>query len=167
MSMLRKFSIHIIALIFCSLTPTLLVVAYFIIGAFFTSSLDSVGQQLLSMSMFITFVAAGHAVILGLPTSIIVKCYMGFTYKVAALCGFLVGFLPIAIFTWPLQYGLGSSSTINGVQTLVNGIPTMAGWLSYIQGAVIFGFLGLVSALVYNYLIIVQEHSNKQINKDT
>ena len=140
--MLRKLSIHIIALIFCSLTPTLMLVAYFLIGAFFTASIDSVGQQLLSMSMFITFVAAGHAVIIGLPISIVVKAYMDFTYKVAALCGFLVGFIPIAIFTWPMQYGSGSSSTINGVQTLVNGVPTMAGWLSYLQGTVIFGFLG-------------------------
>ncbi|MFT5806345.1 MAG: hypothetical protein ACI9LG_000606 [Moritella dasanensis] len=98
-----------------------MVVAYFIIGAFFTS-LVSVGQQLLSMSMLITFVAAGHAVILGSPTSIIVKGYMDFTYKVATLCGFLVGFIPIAIFTWPLQYGLGSSSTINGYYESVTGL---------------------------------------------
>jgi len=165
--MLRKLSNHIIALVFCSLTPTIIVVAYFIIGASFTSSLESVGRQLPSMIMFITFVAAAHAVILGLPISIIIKSYMTFTYKVAALCGFIVGFIPIALFSWPLKYGDSSSSaTINGVQTLVNGVPTMAGWLSYLQGAVIFGLLGLVSALVYNYFLCVQEHPNKPLKQD-
>jgi hypothetical protein len=160
--MLRKLSNHIIALIFCSLTPTLLVDLYFLIGAFFTSSTESLGKQLLSISMFITFVAAAHAVIIGLPIYILIKNYMAFTYKVAALSGFFVGFIPIAIFTWPLKYaGSNSSASHNGVQTLVNGVPTMAGWLSYLQGAVIFGLLGLVSALVYNYFLSVQEHPNK------
>jgi hypothetical protein len=86
---------------------------------------------------------------------------------VAALCGFIVGFIPIALFSWPLRYGDSSSSaTINGVQTLVNGVPTMAGWLSYLQGAVIFGFLGLVSSLVYNYFLCVQKHPNKPLKQD-
>jgi len=165
--MLRQLSNHIIALILCSLTPTIIVVAYFIIGASFTSSLESVGRQLPSIFMFITLVAAAHAVIIGLPISIIIKSYMTFTYKVAALCGFLVGFIPIAIFTWPLRYeDSNSSATYNGVQTLVNGVTTMAGWLSYLQGAVMFGFLGLVSALVYNYFLNVQKHPNKPLKQD-
>jgi hypothetical protein len=51
----------------------------------------------------------------------------------------------MGVLTWPLAYwGAGGHASINGVPTVVDGMPTAAGWFYYIQS---LGFLGSFGAL--------------------
>ena len=99
-----------------------------------------------------------HALILGFPIYLFLKKYFSFNYVFAGISGFIVGALPLAIFTWPLRLSATkSSSSLNGVQHMIEGIPTLAGWLSYIQGFMVFGCLGILGAITYNYLLNKQK----------
>ena len=61
--------------------------------------------------------------------------------------GFVVGAAPWAWFGWPLAYPeMRTTSSVGGVQTMVDGVPTLAGWLQYGAVVAFFGFCGLVAA---------------------
>lgn len=48
--------------------------------------------------------------------------------------GLVIGFVPVAIWQHPWkQAGTQSSSWSGGVQTLDNGVLTLAGWIDYFQ----------------------------------
>jgi len=66
------------------------------------------------------------------------------------LVGFVLGAIPMAVFTWPLKYPeLKTSASVDGVQTMINGIPTVAGWLQFIYGVSFFGVCGIAGALAF------------------
>ena len=151
---MRALVVHIFALLLCSVLPAVLYLGYFLVWGLLESLNASLWHQFPEMFMLITFIAAVHSVALGLPIYFLVKSYSPFTYKVSMLCGFVVGSVPIAIFTWPLYYlGSKSSSSVNGVQIMIDGVPTMSGWLYYIEGVCLFGFLGSSGALMFKYVL--------------
>ena len=117
-------------------------------------NITSILKQLPSMFLIVFFVALAHAVLLGFPIYLIVNKYFRFTYLRAVACGFFVGALPLAVYTWPIEYNhMSSSSTINGVQTLINGVPTLSGWLLYLRGILLFSAFGIVGAASFKYAL--------------
>lgn len=99
-------------------------------------------------------ISAAHALILGVPMFFFVKRFIGINFWSTSITGFLVALIPIAIWSWPLSYASSnmSSSHWNGdhmVQTMINGVPTIDGWLSYAKSAALFGLFGLVSGVVF------------------
>lgn len=67
-----------------------------------------------------------------------------------ALSGFAVGALPIAFFMWPLRtWYKGSSSSRNGVDTMIDGVPTPAGWLDFVWVSALFGVFGMIGAAIF------------------
>jgi hypothetical protein len=64
----------------------------------------------------------------------------------AALVGaFLIGAIPLGILTLPF----GGSASVDGIPTIVNGVPTFAGWLSYMRSLAIAGALGASGGFVF------------------
>ncbi|GAB2530675.1 hypothetical protein GCM10008940_35230 [Microbulbifer agarilyticus] len=56
----------------------------------------------------------------------------------------------MAIFTWPLRYQeLKTNASVNGVVTMIDGTPTTAGWIQFIEGVTFLGGCGLVGALAF------------------
>ncbi|TVQ35825.1 MAG: hypothetical protein EA370_08975 [Wenzhouxiangella sp.] len=79
------------------------------------------------------------------------------------LSGFLIGMLPIGIVTFPL---LDRSSTTNawvgGTQTVVDGVPTLAGWIQYGQMLLFFGAIGVAAGFVFWRLVGATPTSNSR-----
>ncbi len=151
---LKKVIVHIFALLLCSVIPAIL----FLLSGLFAGPLESLSAtlwyQFLEMFALITYVAALHAVGLGLPIYWLVTYYSAFTYRASLLCGFIAGSLPIAIYMWPLDiFGPKGSTSIQGVKTVIDGIPTLSGWLFYIKSVCVFGFLGSSGALMFKYVL--------------
>lgn len=164
---MRKFYIHSISLLICSVTPALIFVTCFLLLGLFTGSIFEIIPSIPEMLALVLFIAACHACILGLPLYLAIKSYFKFTYLISAVSGFLIGAIPLAIFSWPLRYAHpGSFSSYNGVKHMIDGVPTMAAWLSYIQGFLAFGLLGLAGALVFKYCLSRLENPNKSSKKD-
>jgi hypothetical protein len=94
-------------------------------------------------------VTLGHAVILGVPAALLFR-YEQWTGLVGTMAaGFLIGAIPVGILDWPMQPGSGFTSSSGGVPTSVDGMPTWAGWLEYLELAGGFGLLGALGALAF------------------
>jgi hypothetical protein len=70
------------------------------------------------------------------------------------LAGFVVAALPVGVWSWPLPFKASSTTasvSIGGrmTQTMVNGMPTLEGWLQYGQLVTLTGLLGAASAFVF------------------
>lgn len=78
-----------------------------------------------------------------------------------AVSGFVIGSIPVAILTWPLQIPprRGSSSGVQGIPTMIDGIPTLAGWIYYAIPPLTFGALGVVGGCVF-WLVVKRLHQH-------
>jgi hypothetical protein len=98
-------------------------------------------------------VASIWVVLLGLPTFLIFKHRGLVRWWSAAVAGFLLGAVPMALVSWPFSPGSGSGySAWDGHQTVeyvVNGVPTHAGWVQYILGSGGMGLMGAASAFMF------------------
>ena len=147
-----------------SIIPAILFTLYGLFLILNSAHFEKNLNELLVMFLLVTYVAGLHFLILGLPIYLIIKKYFCLTYKKYSFFGFTIGATPLAIFTWPLSDADSKSSfSYNGIEHVVDGIPTIAGWLLFVQEVLVFGFLGLVSALVYGYLLAVLKKPNKAL----
>ena len=100
-----------------------------------------------------------HSFVLGLPVFLILRNKVknwgaGISVLVALIAGFAIGAIPWGAFTWPLK---GSSLVMktntwigpDHVQTVRDGIPTLAGWLEYIKGLLMFGAIGVLGGFAF------------------
>ena len=72
------------------------------------------------------------------------------TYDATIASAFLVGAIPVGILTWPLNFpSLKGTASINAVMTIVDGVPTLAGWLAYLEGLGTFGAFGATGGLAF------------------
>lgn len=91
---------------------------------------------------------------LGLPAYLLLRYLKLIRWWSTLSAGFILGAVPMAIFTWPLRYSdMKTSSSVNGVQTMVDGVPTTAGWLQFIEGVLFFRAFGFVAALVFWFIV--------------
>ena len=108
--------------------------------------------ELLELSPIVLMIAGAHLLVLGLPTFWALHRTARATPLNAALAGFFIGGLGIALLAWPANSGGGSfSATWHGEfrEFVVDGKPTLVGWLSYLESVSLFGTHGLVGALVF------------------
>jgi len=89
-------------------------------------------------------------VVLGIPAYALLRWRNAVRWWSTVATGFALGALPAAILFWPLRYSeLKASSSSDGVQTMVDGTPTLAGWMQYVGGLSFFGACGAVGALSF------------------
>ncbi|WP_189483064.1 hypothetical protein [Alishewanella tabrizica] len=161
---MRTFFNHFISLLLCSIAPVLLCLIYGLVLSVGSSNWIRVFGELYILAFFVFIFSAMHTFLLGLPTYFLVRRILPFNYLVSAFSGFVVGIIPVAIYAWPLSSS--GSSTINGTPTIINGIPTIAGWISYGQGVLAFGVLGISGAITYKYLLTRLQSTDNALNAD-
>jgi len=112
-------------------------------------------QEALVLIMVFALVSLAHILLLGLPAFFALRWRGWLKTRTIAAAGLLTGALPMAVITWPFplrqQYRYSSSGTWHGRQVdfIADGLPTMFGWFSYLEGVATFGLLGVSSALVF------------------
>jgi hypothetical protein len=95
----------------------------------------------------IAFITAfAHAIVFGLPTYFLLRKKNLARWWASGLCGFIIGCIPFAILTFPFGPSNHSFSA-DGIPMIVNGVPTLVGWKSYIEGTLKFGGYGLSGGL--------------------
>ena len=143
--------------------PTLIMTCWYLYGQFeiFDANDPYIWVRTKGFFFVVLAISAGFVVVLGLPAYFLLKQIKRVTWCSTVVSGFLIGATPVAIFLWP--YGSpGSSASSNGVDTMINGVPTLAGWLDYLQAVIFFGGFGLASAFVFWLL-----SPNKPRQRDT
>lgn len=97
-------------------------------------------------------ISSAHVLLLGVPAYALLRWRLkgSIRWWVSISAGIVLATIPIAVFSWPLkQAALRTSVTINGVQTMVDGTPTVAGWTRYVEGVGFFGACGALSGLAF------------------
>ena len=95
-------------------------------------------------------ISALHVFLLGAPAYALLRWRKAVRWWSIIASGFILAATSIALWSWPLRYPeLKTSASFNGVQTMIDGVPTAAGWLQYAQGVVFFGALGALSGLAF------------------
>lgn len=98
-------------------------------------------------------VTLGHSLILGLPIALLYRA-MRWTRLTASIAGgFLIGAIPGGLVAWPVSLALRTTASVNGVPTIIDGVPTLAGWLQFFGFVGLLGGLGATGAIVF-WLII-------------
>ena len=141
-----------IAFLSAAALPALLMVSWYLYGQFQTFEADDpyIWVRTKNFAMLCFFVSAAFVALLGLPAYFIFRWFNLVRWWSTLGAGFLLAAVPMAVFTWPLKYPeLKSSASVNGVETMIDGVPTMAGWLQFIQGVLFLGACGLVGALAF------------------
>lgn len=97
-------------------------------------------------------VSFGHVLILGVPTALILRRFGMLGPSSLVVAGFILGMVPFGVLSWPVASSSHSSyEYISGemVATLVDGVPTAAGWARYAKGVAFFGLLGAIGGLAF------------------
>lgn len=89
-----------------------------------------------------------HTLVLGLPCFLVLESKGRVSVISAIAAGFIIGATPIGLF-WLTTLGGNSSASSNGLPTIVNGWPTMAGWLEYLKLLIQLGSFGALASFAF------------------
>lgn len=150
----------LLAFLVAILVPTSVMVAFYLFGQFtmFKANDPYIWVRTSKWFLICLMVSSAYVVVLGTPTYFVMRRLNAIRWWSKIIAGFVLGAVPMAIFSWPLQYS-GASAMSDGVETLVNGVPTSAGWLQYLLSVACFGGLGAVSA--FAFWLVVRDVAHK------
>jgi hypothetical protein len=142
----------LVAFLAAVLVPTLSMAAWYLYGQFSSFPADDpyIWIRTRNFLVICLSVAGAYVVALGIPTYLLLRKLNAIRWWSTIGAGFFLSAVPVAIFAWPLRYSdMNTSATVDGVQTMINGVPTTAGWLQYVSGFSFFGACGAVAALSF------------------
>lgn len=127
-----------------------------------TAGLIAVAFGVLSRSPQVAAIVLGVALAHLIPAALLYG-FLAWKRKVnlvtCLLSGFFVGALPIGLWTFPLRYPeLKTNAWLGGTQTMVDGVPTLAGWLQYGGLLLFFGSIGMLGGLIF-WKFVRKHHS--------
>ena len=142
----------VIAFVAAILAPIFVLVGWYLYGQFATFEISdpNIWVRTRNFLLLCLVISLAHVTLLGVPAFLLLRLCGALRWWSTLLSGFTLAAIPVAIFTWPLRHaGPGSYSSANGVDTMIDGVPTTAGWIQYGQGVAFFGMLGLVAAAAF------------------
>jgi hypothetical protein len=112
-------------------------------------------------------VSYGHALIIGLPTYLILKWRTEVTVSHAAYAAFFIGIVPISLFVIYQEITMpsGSGYISNGIPIRVDGTLTFDGLTSVLTMIATFGVLGLLAGVTWGK-IAGAPSANKRMQTD-
>ncbi|WP_144409189.1 hypothetical protein [Pseudoxanthomonas suwonensis] len=107
----------------------------------------------LGISVLVTFL---HALLLGLPAFLLLRRFGWLSARTLSVAGFVAGALLVGMAGWPWRGGAPGSSYSTSwhgrfVEMQRDGVPTLYGWLSWLESVAVFGLVGIASALAFWY----------------
>lgn len=100
------------------------------------------------------FYALAIGTFVGLPLFIIAQFWLKISGFSTTVIGFITGALPVAIITWPPRFSMFQpNQNVDGVITMINGVPTFMGWLLFVKGTLPLGALGALAGIVFFFML--------------
>jgi hypothetical protein len=91
-----------------------------------------------------------YVIVLGVPAFLILRWRNAIRWWSATGVGFVLGCLPVAYSLWPYDTDSTSSHWTTGmVATVIDGVPTLAGWIRYAKMVGLFGMFGAVGGIAF------------------
>jgi hypothetical protein len=151
----------IFALIAAACAPTLIILTIGVVVIILSGPFNNTGllQQgnwtsFLGITIVVLIITFLDVIVLGIPAFIGGWYVKAIRWRTSIVVAFLIGAVPTAIFLWPLKYPQlhSTSSRWDGekmVHTMVDGIPTMTGWMDYIFAFTIMGLFSVSGGLAF------------------
>lgn len=142
----------VIAFFSAAFFPALLMSVWSLYGLFMDFGVGDEYVWVRAGSYFTLYlvVSLGYVFLLGAPAYYLLGRFKLIRWWSTIGTGFILGAFPMAVFIWPLKYSeLRGSASVNGVKTMINGVPTMEGWLQFVSIVSFFGACGMVGALAF------------------
>lgn len=135
------------------LAPTVVVTLFFSVLAAFSNGNSEAELKVIALT-FISALAIStvHVLALGLPFIWILKRVNRLNVWSATATGFLLGCVPMGIWSWPYDNYKSSYRYWNGhamVDAKIDGVPTLVGWIDYLQSVTFMGAFGVIAALAF------------------
>lgn len=109
-----------------------------------------VASELLGLLRLTFLVALAHAVIIGLPLFLFLRSKSWTGIIACALSSLIIGAAGPAVLGLSSLFGNSSYNAWSGGKaTVVNGVPTLLGWLEYAQSVGFMGLIGLSGGLTF------------------
>jgi|GEM_PF-917864 len=112
-------------------------------------------SELLGFSLMFFVAAFVHALLIGLPAFLWLRRMGRLSAARLAVVGFVAGGLLIGLLGWPPRRAAGRSYSTYWHGQLVemerDGVPTLYGWLSWLEPVALWGAVGVASALAFWY----------------
>ena len=100
--------------------------------------------------VFTFTIALAHAVLFGLPIFLALRSKGWINIMTCVVSGFAVGAVPDGALTWPMQHAvLYASRSVDGVPTIIDGVITGAGWVSYVEPVIYCGLFGALGGFAF------------------
>jgi len=141
-----------LAFLAAALTPPSLMTLWYLYGQFsiFPSDDPYIWVRTGNFLIICVAISSLHVVLLGLPAYAFLRWRNAVRWWSTIPSGFVLAAIPIAFWSWPLRYPeLRTTASFNGVQTMIDGVPTAAGWWQYMESVAFFGLCGALSGLAF------------------
>jgi len=146
----------LIAFLLAALVPAACIIAWEIVGTFEVPGAANdpyAWLRIRNFGILAILISATHVLVLGMPSFFLLLRFKVVTWWSSSVTGFILGCLPIGVLSWPLHFNSGSSASHGDgtkmVVTLVNGVPTFAGWLEWLSTVGFVGALGFIGGLTF------------------
>ena len=127
--------IHIAALLSAVIIPTVLM---------------SLQAGTLGLAPLILVTAFPSVIFIGVPIYLTLRLMKWVNMATCALGGFAAAAMPIGVLTWPLRYPeLKTTASIDGVATIIDGVPTAAGWALFAGSIIRYALLGAIGGVAF------------------
>jgi hypothetical protein len=105
-------------------------------------------------TLSVLMVSAVFVLVFGVPIFLAFRHFNKVGWLPISVSGFLISAIATAIYSWPssdIKVGNSFGGTWHGssVEFFLNGVPTIYGWLRYMESVVIFGLHGMIGALIF------------------
>ena len=114
--------------------------------------------EIAPLAFVFTFgIALAHAVLFGLPLFLVFRSKGWINILTCVVFGFAVGAVPDGVLTWPMQHAVlyaSSSRSVDGVSTIIDGVITAAGWVSYVKPVIYCGLFGALGGFAFCVALI-------------
>lgn len=132
--------------------PACILTAWYLYDQFIRFEADDpyIWVRTRTFSLFCLALSSLHVAVLGISGYFVLRWRNALHWRSVLASGFVLGAIPGAIVSWPLQYaGNQSSSIVNGVTMIADGVPTIAGWMQFFSGILFLGICGLSGATMF------------------
>jgi hypothetical protein len=151
-----------------TIVPTIVTTFYF--GVIMLIARDPNPKTITLIMVLALVISTGHVLFLGLPAVYLLKKFGYLRGWSVTLAGFIVGCIPMGIWSWPIDHSKYPSSYsywdgAKTVQARIDGIPTMVGWIDYTTGMLWIGALGAIAGIAF-WLAWSKKRSNLQFDTD-
>lgn len=134
------------------LVPTSIVVAMYLSWQFqtFGSADPYIWTRTRNFAIICLTISTAYVVALGIPAYGLLRWRNAIRWWSTVAMGFLLGAIPPAVLFWPLRNDDSKiPSSVDGVQTMIEGMPTATGGMQFLAGITTFAALGAVGGLAF------------------